>query len=82
MFFKGEIKESSDVYVNNLRHITALKEAKSAMDEVLVDIEQEMFLDLLEVNLEVALASLGEITGDTTTEDVLDKVFSEFCIGK
>lgn len=82
MFFKGEIKESSDVYVNNLRHITALKEAKSAMDEVLEDIEQEMFLDILEVNLEVALASLGEITGDTTTEDVLDKVFSEFCIGK
>lgn len=82
MFFKGEIKESSDVYVNNLRHITALKEAKSAMDEVLEDIEQEMFLDILEVNLEAALASLGEITGDTTTEDVLDKVFSEFCIGK
>lgn len=82
MFFKGEIKESSDVYVNNLRHITALKEAKSAMEDVLLDINQEMFLDLLEVNLEVALASLGEITGDTTTEDVLDKVFSEFCIGK
>ena len=52
------------------------------MEDVLLDINQEMFLDLLEVNLEVALASLGEITGDTTTEDVLDKVFSEFCIGK
>lgn len=82
MFFKGEIKESSDIYVNNLRHVNALKEAKKAMEDVLNDIENEMFLDLLEVNLETALQALGEITGDTTTEDVLDKVFSEFCIGK
>lgn len=82
MFFKGEIKESSDVYVNNLRHVNALKEARNAMDDVILDIKQEMFLDLLEVNLEMVLSSLGEITGDTTTEDVLDKVFSEFCIGK
>lgn len=82
MFFNGEIKESSEVYVNNLRHITALKEAKKSMEDVLNDIKNEMFLDLLEVNLESCLSSLGEITGDTTTEDVLDKVFNEFCIGK
>ena len=82
MFFNGEIKESSEIYVNNLRHVNALKEARKAMEDVLYDIENEMFLDLLEVNLESCLSSLGEITGDTTTEDVLDKVFNEFCIGK
>ncbi|WP_200860598.1 tRNA uridine-5-carboxymethylaminomethyl(34) synthesis GTPase MnmE [Peptoniphilus mikwangii] len=82
MFFDGEIKENSTLYVNNLRHIRALKAAKESMEYVLNDIENEMFLDLLEVNLEDVLSSLGEITGETSTEDVLDKVFSEFCIGK
>ncbi|RVU55748.1 tRNA uridine-5-carboxymethylaminomethyl(34) synthesis GTPase MnmE [Anaerosphaera multitolerans] len=82
LFFGGEIKESSDIYVNNLRHVRALKKARDSMYEVKKDIKNEMFLDLLEVNLEDVLSSLGEITGQTTTEDVLDKVFSEFCIGK
>lgn len=82
MFFNGEIRESSEIYVNNLRHVNALKEARDAMQDVLNDIDREMFLDLLEINLESALAALGEITGDTTTEDILDKVFKEFCIGK
>lgn len=82
MFFDGEVKENSTLYVNNLRHIRALKAAKESMKYVLNDIENEMFLDLLEVNLEDVLSSLGEITGETSTEDVLDKVFSEFCIGK
>lgn len=82
MFFDGEIKENSTLYVNNLRHIRALKAAKESMEYVLNDIKNEMFLDLLEVNLEDVLSSLGEITGETSTEDVLDKVFSEFCIGK
>lgn len=82
MFFDGEIRENSEVYVNNLRHVRALKRARESMDEVKLDIDNEVFLDLLEVNLEDVLSSLGEITGQTTTEDVLDKVFSEFCIGK
>jgi len=82
MFFDGEIRENSEVYVNNLRHVRALKKARESMDEVKLDIDNEVFLDLLEVNLEDVLSSLGEITGQTTTEDVLDKVFSEFCIGK
>ena len=39
-------------------------------------------MDLIEVDLEDAISSLSNITGETTTEDVLDVVFSEFCIGK
>ena len=46
------------------------------------DIENEVFLDLIEVNLEDALGKISGITGEITTEDVLDRVFSEFCIGK
>lgn len=82
MFFEGELQLTSDVYVNNLRHIRALKKCKEAIKDVLDDIDNEMFLDLLGVNLDIAMSSIGEISGETTTEDILDKVFSEFCIGK
>ena len=82
MFFEGEISTTSDVYVNNVRHIRALERTKKALLDVIEDINNEMFLDLMEVNVNNALMSLGEITGETNTEDILDRVFSEFCIGK
>ena len=82
MFFEGEISTTSDVYVNNVRHIRALEKTKKALLDVIEDINNEMFLDLMEVNVNNALISLGEITGETNTEDILDRVFSEFCIGK
>ncbi|MDO5040655.1 MAG: tRNA uridine-5-carboxymethylaminomethyl(34) synthesis GTPase MnmE [Peptoniphilus sp.] len=82
LFFQGEISQNNDIYVNNVRHLEALKKTRRAILDVIDDINNEMFLDLMEVNLNIALSSLGEITGETTTEDILDKVFSEFCIGK
>lgn len=82
MFFEGEISTTSDVYVNNVRHIRALERTKKSLLDVIEDINNEMFLDLMEVNVNNALMSLGEITGETNTEDILDRVFSEFCIGK
>ncbi len=82
LFFQGEISQNNDIYVNNLRHLEALKKTRRALLDVIDDINNEIFLDLMEVNLNMALSSLGEITGETTTEDILDKVFSEFCIGK
>lgn len=82
MFFDGEIKETSDIYVNNVRHIESLKAAKKSMEDALKAVRGEVFMDLIEVDLEDAISNLSNITGETTTEDVLDVVFSEFCIGK
>lgn len=82
MFFQGELVQKDELYITNMRHIHALESAKTAMEHVMEDIDQEMFLDLLEVNLEEVLEEISKITGAITTEDVLDRVFSEFCIGK
>lgn len=82
LFFQGELIQKDELYITNLRHIDALNKAKSCMEEVLQDIEQQVFLDLLEVNLETVLEEISKITGEITTEDVLDRVFAEFCIGK
>ena len=82
LFFDGELQISSDSVLSNLRHINALKEAKKSLLEVNESLKQKVFLDLIEVDLENVIGYISEITGTITTEDILDRVFSDFCIGK
>ncbi|MBM7550818.1 tRNA uridine-5-carboxymethylaminomethyl(34) synthesis GTPase MnmE [Peptoniphilus gorbachii] len=82
LFFDGELQISSDTVLSNLRHINALKEAKKELLEVNESLNKRVFLDLIEVDLENVIAHISEITGTITTEDILDRVFSDFCIGK
>lgn len=82
LFFDGELQISSDTVLSNLRHINALREAKKELLEVNESLNKRVFLDLIEVDLENVIAHISEITGTITTEDILDRVFSEFCIGK
>lgn len=82
LFFDGELQISSDTVLSNLRHINALREAKKELLEVSESLNKRVFLDLIEVDLENVIAHISEITGTITTEDILDRVFSDFCIGK
>lgn len=82
LFFDGELQISSDSILSNIRHINTLKEAKKALLEVNESLKEKVFLDLIEVDLENVISHISEITGTITTEDILDRVFSDFCIGK
>lgn len=82
MFFGAEISASDETYVSNLRHIDHLRKARESLASAIADLERGMFLDLVEVDLNITMDELGSITGETTSEDVLDRIFSEFCIGK
>lgn len=82
LFFDGELQISSETVLSNLRHINALKEAKKDLIEVNESLNKKVFLDLIEVDLENVIAHISEITGAITTEDILDRVFADFCIGK
>ena len=82
LFFDGELQISSDSILSNIRHINALKEAKKTLLEVNESLKEKVFLDLIEVDLENVISHISEITGTITTEDILDRVFSDFCIGK
>ncbi|MBS5945464.1 MAG: tRNA uridine-5-carboxymethylaminomethyl(34) synthesis GTPase MnmE [Peptoniphilus harei] len=82
LFFDGELQISSDTVLSNLRHINALREARKELLEVNESLNKRVFLDLIEVDLENVIAHISEITGTITTEDILDRVFSDFCIGK
>ena len=58
--------------LRSLKHLSAALKAAEA----------EIAIDLISIDLRTAWEALGEITGDTTGEDLLDRIFSEFCIGK
>ena len=71
-----------DVVVTNLRHYQNLVKTHEALDRVVDGIENGVTGDLLALDIRDALYYLGEITGKVTTEDLLDNIFSKFCIGK
>ncbi len=67
----------------NLRQKMALERTKEALERAIENLKKSQFFpELVAVDLREALSSLGEITGETTTEDLLDRIFSNFCIGK
>ena len=70
------------VVVSNMRHMRALEESRTALEHALRTAEAEMPLDFISVDLKAAANALGSITGEAVSEDVIDRIFSEFCIGK
>jgi tRNA modification GTPase len=66
----------------NLRHKSLLLQAKEALTNAVSSLNENVSTELLSVDIRTAVDRLGEITGETTTEDLLDKIFKEFCIGK
>jgi tRNA modification GTPase len=68
--------------VTNSRHLQSLLEIKKALDEIISGLENQLPGDLLAITIRTCLFHLGEITGEVTSEDKLDYIFSKFCIGK
>jgi tRNA modification GTPase len=75
-------EEREGVVVTNIRHKTALDKASSSLGMAIGLLSSEQPLEFFSIELRDTLDSLGEITGIVTTEDILDKIFSTFCIGK
>ena len=73
---------SGGAMLTQQRHIDAAHKAADALGDALAALDGGMELDLIAVDLQRALAALGEITGETLSEDVIDQVFARFCVGK
>ncbi len=82
MVFKGEVKRKDQVMVTNVRHKNSLEKAAQSLQEGISAIKQRLPLDFIEVDYRNAWEYLGEITGESVGEDLLDHIFSNFCIGK
>ena len=82
MVWRGEVVASNGTLVTNVRHRNALREANSSIQRAIETTSQGRSEELIAVDIRAGMDSLGEIIGETVTEDILDYIFSEFCLGK
>ena len=82
MFANGIESSQNAVIINNARHVALLNKAADSLDAVLVGIKNGMPVDLCQTDMRDAWEDLGEITGDSYQDELLDELFSKFCLGK
>ncbi|MEG1581639.1 MAG: tRNA uridine-5-carboxymethylaminomethyl(34) synthesis GTPase MnmE [Clostridia bacterium] len=77
---KNNIEESS-IIITNTRHLESIKETQKHLQHAIENIDS-LTLDLISIDLKLAYESIGEITGNTASEAIIDAIFSKFCLGK
>ncbi len=82
MFFNKEVSYNDELYITNLRHKNLLYDAKESLSKVLESISMGMGEDFYTIDLMAAYASLGKIIGEELEDDLVNKIFAEFCMGK
>lgn len=82
LFFGGIESNQNSVIVTNARHIGLLNQAEEALDSVLQGLKDGMPVDLVQIDMTRCWEFLGEITGNSYQDELLDQLFSQFCLGK
>ena len=82
MFFTGEVTFNDEVYITNIRHKTALQEAMNSLNLVVQSIMDGMPEDFYSIDLMNAYEELGSIIGEAVEDDLMNEIFSKFCLGK
>ena len=82
MFASGIESSQNSVIINNARHVALLNKAANSLEAVLTGIKNGMPVDLCQTDMRDAWEDLGEITGDSYNDELLDELFSRFCLGK
>lgn len=82
MVFGGKVKTGDPVMVTNVRHENCLKRAVASLKDAMASIVAGLPLDIISIDLKEALEALGEITGESITDEIVDRIFHDFCIGK
>ncbi len=82
LVYNGKISHSEPIMVSNLRHIEAIKRTQKLIAEALKSLDNRLSLEFVAQDIKDALGHLDDILGKRFSEDLLDKIFSDFCIGK
>ncbi len=82
LVYNGKISHSEPIMVSNLRHIEAIKRTQKLIAEALNSLDNKLSLEFVAQDIKDALGHLDDILGKRFSEDLLDKIFSDFCIGK
>lgn len=77
-----ELKTDDNLFITRTRHKNSLKQAFSAIKRVIKSYKEQLPYDFYTIDLKDCLDSLGQITGETVTEDIIDRIFKDFCLGK
>lgn len=82
MFYDGMVSYNHEIFITNARHKEALVNAKKSLELVLVSIDDEMPEDFFSIDLMGAYEELGYIIGEEVSDDLVNEIFSKFCMGK
>lgn len=80
--YSGNIIQEESFLITNMRHATLLEKAKNSITDAIRIIDSRESLDIIEIDIRNAWEALGEIIGETVSEDIIDEIFSRFCLGK
>ncbi|CXZ55761.1 tRNA (5-carboxymethylaminomethyl-2-thiouridylate) synthase [Staphylococcus aureus] len=82
LFFGGEVQNQNMTYVSNSRHISLLKQARQTIQDAIDAAESGVPMDMVQIDLTRTWEILGEIIGETASDELIDQLFSQFCLGK
>jgi len=82
MFFSGSIESGDLTYVSNARHISLLNAALKSINDALAGIEMGIPIDIVQIDMTKAWETLGEIIGERIHDELINQLFSQFCLGK
>ena len=82
MFRTGKIMHNNEIYLTNARQMAAMEEALTSMQLVRQSIEDGMSEDFFSIDLMTAYSALGRIIGEAVEDDLVEEIFSKFCLGK
>lgn len=82
LFFGGELQNQDMTYVSNSRHISLLKQARQSIQDAIDAAESGIPMDMVQIDLTRTWEILGEIIGESASDELIDQLFSQFCLGK
>lgn len=82
LFFGGEVQNQDMTYVSNSRHISLLKQARQSIQDAIDAAESGVPMDMVQIDLTRTWEILGEIIGESASDELIDQLFSQFCLGK
>lgn len=82
LFNINEIETNNGEIITNIRHINQIRKAINSINDSISSIKDNLPIDVVSINIREALINLGNITGENVTEDIINKIFSKFCLGK
>ena len=82
LFYEGKVKYNDELYITNARQKESLINAKNSIEEVIKSVENDMPEDFYSIDLMDAYTYLGQIIGESVEDDLVNEIFSKFCMGK